>query len=120
MTRREYNGFSPAQREAASRWAMPLYASGERVWPIVCQACGSTEHVAPHSEDYSTPYGDHIGAFALCRKCHYAVHTRFTHPDRFRLRCEAVLAGALPHQRGIPMPEDVLGDIDAGKYAPEG
>lgn len=31
-----------------------------------------------HSEDYSEPFGDHIGRYTLCYRCHMLVHCRFT------------------------------------------
>lgn len=73
-----YNGFSPRARRAALTWLKREYAAGRRTPPTVCDACGQHEGVIDaHSEDYSTPFGDHIGRYALCYRCHMAVHCRF-------------------------------------------
>ena len=74
MTRKSYNGFSAAQRNRAGRWLNAEYAAGRRTRPTRCQACGTTEGVRGHSEDYSEPFGPHIGAFGLCHRCHLALH----------------------------------------------
>jgi hypothetical protein len=58
-----YNGFTPQQRAHALRGLNREYAAGRRQRPTSCDACGQTEGVIePHSEDYSEPFGDHIGA----------------------------------------------------------
>ncbi len=73
-----YNGFSPQARRAALAWLKREYAAGRRVPPTECDACGQREGVIDaHSEDYSAPFGDHIGRYALCYRCHMAVHCRF-------------------------------------------
>lgn len=82
-----YNGFSPAQRNRALRWLNGEYAAGRRTRPTSCQACGQTEGlVEAHSEDYSgPPFGDNIGQFGLCYRCHLIVHSRFSAPRHFEL-----------------------------------
>ena len=73
-----YNGYDHNQRMAAYRWLMKEYASGVRVKPTKCDACQQTNGVIePHSEDYSAPYGDHIGQYGLCYRCHMMIHCRF-------------------------------------------
>ena len=83
-----YNGFLPAQRNRALRWIKAEYAAGRRQRHTVCQGCGQDRGViGGHSEDYSEPFGDHIGAYGLCYTCHMMVHNRFQHPgawDRYR------------------------------------
>lgn len=50
--------------------------------PISCDACGQTEgYISGHSEDYSFPYGDHIGRFGVCYRCHMMIHCRFKNPE---------------------------------------
>ena len=72
-----YNGFTPSQRMKALKWLK----AQDREPVEVCDACGSKANVNPHSEDYSEPFGDHIGAFALCYACHMMVHCRFKNRD---------------------------------------
>lgn len=79
-----YNGFSPGQRQKAFDWYKAQLAGGGRVKPSECEACGSTTDVNGHSEDYSEPFGDHIGQIALCFCCHMMVHNRFNNPSSWR------------------------------------
>ena len=74
---KSYNSFTAAQRSKAARWAMLEVAAGRRSWVLTCQACGQDGGIVqPHSEDYSEPYGLHIGAIVLCHRCHMMVHHR--------------------------------------------
>jgi hypothetical protein len=92
---RDYNGFTGAQRLRALAWVRPQYADGTRERAKVCDACGQTEGVLDrHSEDYSEPFGDHIGAFGLCYTCHMMVHCRFNAPAAWKLYRTAVREGA--------------------------
>lgn len=78
---KEYNGFPGAQRARALRWLKGEYAAGRRTRPERCDACGQTEGVLQaHSEDYSEPFGAHIGEHGLCYVCHMMIHCRFTAP----------------------------------------
>lgn len=92
-----YNGFTPAQRTAALRWLNGEYAAGRRVRPTSCQVCGQTEGlIEAHSEDYSgPPYGDNIGAFGLCYRCHMMIHCRFSAPMAFDAYVQSVEDGVL-------------------------
>ena len=36
--------------------------------------------IEAHSEDYSSPYGDHIGRCGLCYRYHIALHCRHKNP----------------------------------------
>lgn len=61
----------------ALRWLRAEQAAGRRQRPSVCDACGQDKGIVDnHSEDYSEPFGDHIGRFSLCFTCHAHVHTR--------------------------------------------
>lgn len=70
---KSYNGFTPAQRMEAYNW---LKAQSDRAMHGACEVCGNVD-AKPHSEDYSAPYGSHIGAYMLCFPCHMMVHCRF-------------------------------------------
>lgn len=77
-----YNGFDHAQRMAGFRWLNGEYAAGRRTKPTVCEVCGQTEGpITAHSEDYSMPFGDHIGRHGLCYRCHMMIHCRFKAPQ---------------------------------------
>lgn len=76
---KSYNGFTPEQRQAAFNWLKVEIAEGRRqAIPDACQCCRQTKGLLCwHSEDYSFPYGDHIGEYALCFICHMMIHCRF-------------------------------------------
>ena len=78
-----YNGYEPKERYAALAWLKKEWAKGTRKkTPDCCDICGQTEgNLAYHSEDYSYPYGDHIGQFGLCYICHMMLHCRYKSPD---------------------------------------
>ena len=64
------------------RWLQGEYAVGPRARPTVCGACGQTEGpIEAHSQSYAAPFGDHIGRFGLCYRCHMAIHTRFNNRE---------------------------------------
>jgi len=77
---KSYNGFPASQRQRAFNWWKAKERRGEVSRPTVCEACGQTEGVNGHSEDYSEPFGPHIGEYALCYCCHMAVHNRHNDP----------------------------------------
>jgi hypothetical protein len=82
MTLQTYNGFDHAKRMRALRWLKKEYCTGRRSRPVVCDACGQTEGpIEAHSEDYSEPFGNHIGRFGLCWRCHMAIHCRFKNSE---------------------------------------
>lgn len=90
----EYNGFTSQQRTRALRWLNREYAAGRRVRPTVCDGCGQTEGIIEaHSEDYSEPFGDHIGGWGVCYRCHMTLHCRFTAPDAWERYKAAIVAG---------------------------
>tara|TARA_R100000773_G_scaffold36307_1_gene31302 strand:- start:1602 stop:1847 length:246 start_codon:yes stop_codon:yes gene_type:complete len=75
---KSYNGFTPKERTDAFIWLKGEYASGRREKGKVCDACGQTKGIVEdHSEDYSYPYGDHIGKYTFCYRCHMMIHCRF-------------------------------------------
>ncbi len=89
-----YNGFSPRQRYRALDWLKGEYKAGRRHRPTRCDACGQTEGVIePHSENYSEPFGDHIGAFGLCYRCHLMIHCRFRSKEAWDAYRQAIREG---------------------------
>ena len=107
---RSYNGFSPAERYAIGPCLQERRRLGIVWHRPVCDACGGTDDVSGHSEDYSTPHGPHIGAYTLCRVCHYAVHTRHRNATNWSRKRESARA----HRGG----RTTLDDIDEGLRYP--
>lgn len=107
---RSYNGFSSQVRERAFQWCCEQVESGARLLRP-CDACAESK-AEPHSESYEEPFGDHIGAFSLCRKCHFAVHTR--HQSRYTKNWETKKAAA----RMIRGGRTVLDDIEESLRVP--
>ena len=75
-----YNGFSPRERRAWNGRALPI--------PLQCSICGCGPEERPlayHGEDYRSM----DSVYAICRRCHYAIHIRFRRPDHWRkvVRC---------------------------------
>ena len=77
MASRSYNGWTPEQRSKGGRWYRRNRKNGTIPAPTACHCCGQTVGVNGHSEDYSEPFGDHIGEWHLCYRCHMATHCRF-------------------------------------------
>jgi len=73
-----YNGFEPKQRMKAFNWLKEQIANGKRQErPNYCEVCSQDQGILMyHSEDYSEPFGDHIGQFGLCYVCHMMIHCR--------------------------------------------
>ena len=93
---RSYNGFTATERMTAYRWLMAEYAAGRRMRPVACDACTQTAGlIEPHSEDYSSPFGPHIGQWGVCYTCHMMIHCRFKALDRWDEYRSAVRAGAI-------------------------
>ncbi len=69
-----YNGFSPAERRAWSGVGLPIPAQC-----ALCR-CGPERPLAYHCEDYRLTES----AYAICRRCHYAIHIRFLRPDHWQ------------------------------------
>ncbi len=91
-----YNGFTPAQRRRAGTWLRRQWESGERARPTVCCACGGGGIVDGHCEDYSEPYGPHIGEFPLCFVCHLVLHSREHDLERWNWYAQRVSEGRRP------------------------
>jgi hypothetical protein len=71
-------------------------AAGRRQPPIECDACSQTEGIIErHSEDYSQPFGDHIGKYAVCLTCHTMLHCRFKAPQAWQQYRDAIRGGAV-------------------------
>lgn len=91
-----YNGFDHDARMKGFRWLKAEYAAGRRTKPTVCDACGQTEgQIAGHSEDYSEPFGDHIGKHALCERCHLMIHCRFKNPEAWAIYKQHIREGRI-------------------------
>jgi hypothetical protein len=90
----DYKGFTGQQRNRALRWLNREYAAGRRMRPTSCDGCGQTAGIIEaHSEDYSEPFGDHIGGWGLCYRCHMALHCRFKAPEAWERYKAAIVAG---------------------------
>lgn len=91
-----YNGFSGAQRMRGFNWLKGEIAARRRnARPTMCDACGQTAgHLEWHSEDYSEPFGPHIGAYGLCFVCHMMLHCRSKSPDKWQTYRQFVREGA--------------------------
>jgi hypothetical protein len=91
---KSYNGFTAADRMKAFNWLKDEYAKKTRTRPTVCDACGQKEGIIEaHSEDYSAPYGDHIGAYGFCYRCHMMIHCRFNALHAWNTYRDMVSAG---------------------------
>jgi hypothetical protein len=78
------------------RWLQREYAAGRRARPTVCDACGQDQGpIDAHSESYAEPFGDHIGKYAVCYRCHMAIHTRFNNPEAWTAYKTAVALGRI-------------------------
>lgn len=89
-----YNGFSGAQRAAAAAWFKAL-ARKPTPEPLACDGCGtSSVPIARHSEDYSAPYGAHVGRWGVCYTCHMMVHCRYKSPHAWERYRELVREGS--------------------------
>jgi hypothetical protein len=96
-----YNGFNHDQRMKGFRWLQGEYAAGRRARPTVCDACGQDEGpIEAHSENYSAPFGDHIGKHGLCYRCHMAIHTRFNNPEAWEAYKLLISIGRIFHPIG--------------------
>lgn len=113
---RTYNGFDHDARMRAYRWAKEARLAGQHPVPRTrCDACGGWGGVRGHSEDYSEPYGRHIGFFSLCTCCHQMVHGRFSNPGRWdRYRAE------IRHRRIWPFPAGGVLDLIHSGNLPAG
>lgn len=90
-----YNGFSPAQRYKALAFAKSRVKAGlKQAKPDQCDCCGVKRGFLQfHSEDYSEPFGDHIGQYGVCYRCHMHIHCRFRNPQKFNKYCDIIESG---------------------------
>lgn len=89
-----YNGYSPHQRMKAYKWLMNQYEKGLRTKPNKCDSCAlDVGIIEPHSENYSEPYGEHIGQYGFCYRCHMMLHCRKRNSKNFLAYCQAVNEG---------------------------
>lgn len=83
-----YNGWSAAERLATLPIRRMAIADGQLSAPTVCSICWHDETLDPsdanpvglHDERYDRP----LEAYAVCRRCHRALHNRFTIPEPWR------------------------------------
>lgn len=82
-----YNGFTPKQRYKALAWFKKQIQLGKHPpKPCKCDICGQTKGALMyHSEDYSEPFGEHIGKFSLCFICHMMIHCRHKNPESWEV-----------------------------------
>ena len=73
-----YNGFSPEYRNRRGGRVICAHKRGTIPAPEVCHACGQTEGVIAHSEDYDNPYRDY---WSVCYCCHKMLHDRHRQPE---------------------------------------
>ena len=99
---KSYNGFTPQQRQKAYNWLKAQIAAKHREPASApCDACGQPAgRFDHHSEDYSAPYGDHIGGFTLCYPCHMMIHCR--HRDKARFSAYAYMVKQGSHLTAPP------------------
>lgn len=82
---KEYNGFSPAERNRGGRILKKAIEDGIIPDPMNCSCClcGQDKGIRHyHNEDYSEEniFED---ARVVCWRCHMMIHTRFRHPLSF-------------------------------------
>lgn len=76
---KSYNGYTPTQRYKALDYHKQQIKAGLKPEkPTHCHGCGQTKgSLSWHSEDYSMPFGEHIGEHGVCYVCHMMIHCRF-------------------------------------------
>ncbi len=87
-----YNGFSGKQRLAALKWFRNQQAKGMKPHnPSECDICTQTNGALEwHSENYSSPFGKHIGQFGLCYICHMMIHCRYKNQTAWKIYKQAI------------------------------
>jgi hypothetical protein len=82
---KSYRGFTPLERRRARNWLRDQWRTGARRRPRACNFCGTRGGILEaHTEDYSEPFGGHIGEWAACYVCHMMIHNRHHFPGAFR------------------------------------
>jgi hypothetical protein len=76
----------------AFNWLKGQWEHGTRqMKPNSCDICTQQNGILDyHSENYSSPFGDHIGAFGLCYICHMMLHCRFKNPKTFQIYLDSL------------------------------
>jgi len=78
-----YNGWSPAARLATVPVQREAIRTGTIRRPTCCSICGTVHQpgcnnpIWLHDENYADP----LAAYAICRRCHRTLHTRFGMPE---------------------------------------
>lgn len=95
---KSYNGFSPEQRYKALAYHKEQIKLGKKPpKPDCCDACGQTEgFLTWHSEDYSEPFGEHIGQHGVCYVCHMMIHCRFRNRFAWAYHIDELRKGKMP------------------------
>lgn len=95
---KSYNGFSPQQRYKALDYHKEQIRLGNKPErPEKCDSCGQTHGILVwHSEDYSEPFGPHIGQHGLCYVCHMWIHCRFRNRGGWELHKKRISEGLGP------------------------
>ena len=83
-----YNGFGHEERIATNVVQREAAARGQFRFPTRCSICGFTDAANPrtsgyifaHLEDYREP----LACYPCCRRCHAALHARFSDPARWQ------------------------------------
>ena len=101
MANKPYNGFKAEQRTRADTWYNKQKEIGAIVVAETCCCCSSPIKVNGHSEDYTEPFGPHIGAFDLCWICHMMIHCRHDNPKRWAQYIDVIESGLYFHFRGV-------------------
>lgn len=90
---KDYNGFTPAQRNEGDRIIKKAIADGILPPPTKCRICGQTEGIMHyHAENYEP---DKIlkSCRSLCWRCHLVFHSRFRAPEQAKKYFKEVLSG---------------------------
>lgn len=101
---KSYNGFTATQRYKALSYHKAQIKSGAKpASPKQCDSCGQTQGLLVwHSEDYSEPFGPHIGEHGLCYVCHMWIHCRFHNRKGWDEHVRKILYGDGPQPMSTP------------------
>ena len=96
---KNYNGFSANQIYDAVNWLREQQKKGLRpTYPEKCDVCNQQQGILMfHSEDYSEPFGEHIGQFSLCYCCYMMIHCRNHNPIAWKTYISAIEQGKRFH-----------------------
>lgn len=113
MGNNPYNGFGAILRRKGGRWLHAEMAAGRAdPRPVACDVCGRRDGtLAWHSENYSEPFGDHIGEYGLCFCCHMLIHCRYKSQaifKRYHLNIQHGLMTTYPIDSWYEFSDEVL------------